>query len=158
MRHIISILVENKFGVLARIAGMFSGRGFNIESLNVGPMPDERFSRITVCIKGDSDSLDQAIKQVNKLINVLEVTEFSDGQATERELVMLKVSASSKERSEIMQICDIFRARIIDVSPDTMNIEMTGNANKVKRFLGLIEPHGIVEMARSGGLALKRGQ
>ncbi len=158
MRHIISILVENKFGVLARIAGMFSGRGFNIESLNVGPMPDDRFSRITVCIKGDSDSLDQAIKQVNKLINVLEVTEFSKGSATERELVMLKVSAAPEKRSEIMQICDIFRARIIDVSPETVNIEMTGNANKVKGFLSLIEPHGIVEMARSGGLALKRGQ
>lgn len=158
MRHIISILVENKFGVLARIAGMFSGRGFNIESLNVGPMPDERLSRITVCIKGDSDSLDQAIKQVNKLINVLEVTEFSKGSATERELVMLKVQAAPEKRSEIMQICDIFRARIIDVSPETVNIEMTGNANKVKGFLNLIEPHGIVEMARSGGLALKRGQ
>lgn len=157
MRHIISILVENKFGVLARIAGMFSGRGFNIETLNVGPMMDSKFSRITATIIGDSEALDQAIKQVNKLINVLEVTEFSDGQATERELVMLKVSASAGQRSEVMQVCDIFRAKIIDVAPESVNIEMTGNANKVTAFLNLIEPYGIVEMARTGNLALKRG-
>jgi acetolactate synthase I/III small subunit len=157
MRHIISILVENKFGVLARIAGMFSGRGFNIETLNVGPMIDDKFSRITATIVGDGEALDQAIKQVNKLINVLEVTEFSSGQATERELVMLKVTASAGQRSEVMQVCDIFRAKIIDVAPESMNIEMTGNANKVTAFLNLIEPYGIVEMARSGNLALKRG-
>lgn len=157
MRHTISILVENKFGVLARIAGMFSGRGFNIETLNVGPMRDERFSRITATILGDTNSLEQAVKQVNKLINVLEVTEFSGGQATERELVMLKVHADPAKRSEIMQVCDIFRAKIIDVASDTLNIEMTGNANKVKAFLNLIEPYGIVEMARTGNLALKRG-
>lgn len=157
MRHIISILVENKFGVLARIAGMFSGRGFNIETLNVGPMPDSSLSRITATIIGDSEALDQAIKQVNKLVNVIEVTEFSSGQATERELVMLKVSALPAKRSEIMQICDIFRARIIDVAAESLNIEMTGNANKVKAFLNLIEPHGIIEMARTGNVALKRG-
>ncbi len=157
MRHIISILVENKFGVLARIAGMFSGRGFNIETLNVGPMMDNKLSRITTTIIGDSDSLDQAIKQLNKLINVIEVSEFSDGQATERELLMLKVSASAGQRSEVMQVCDIFRAKIIDVAPESVNIEMTGNANKVTAFLNLIEPYGIVEMARTGNLALKRG-
>lgn len=157
MRHIISILVENKFGVLTRIAGMFSGRGFNIETLNVGPMMDAKLSRITATIVGDSESLDQAIKQVNKLINVLEVTDFSNGQATERELVMVKVSASAGQRSEVMQVCDIFRAKIIDVAPESLNIEMTGNANKVGAFLNLIEPYGIVEMARTGNLALKRG-
>ncbi|MFP4157372.1 MAG: acetolactate synthase small subunit [Opitutales bacterium] len=157
MRHIISILVENKFGVLARIAGMFSGRGFNIETLNVGPMQDARFSRITATIVGDSSALDQAIKQVYKLVNVVDVTEFSSGQATERELVMLKVKASPSQRSEVVQVCDIFRAKIIDVAEDTVNIEMTGNANKVRAFLNLIEPYGIVEMARTGNLALKRG-
>ena len=157
MRHIISILVENKFGVLARIAGMFSGRGFNIETLNVGPMLDNKLLRITATIVGDSDNLDQAIKQVNKLINVLEVTYFADGQATERELVMLKVTASAGQRSELMQICDIFRAKIIDVAPGSVNIEMTGNSNKVTAFLNLIEPYGIIEMARTGNLALKRG-
>ncbi|MGJ8653958.1 MAG: acetolactate synthase small subunit [Opitutaceae bacterium] len=157
MRHIISILVENKFGTLARIAGMFSGRGFNIETLNVGPMTDASLSRITATIIGDASALDQAIKQVDKLINVLEVTEFTTEQATERELVMLKVSSSAGQRSEIMQVCDIFRANIIDVAPDSLNIEMTGNANKVSAFLNLIEPYGIIEMARTGSLALKRG-
>ncbi|MEN8843792.1 MAG: acetolactate synthase small subunit [Lentimonas sp.] len=157
MRHIISILVENKFGALARIAGMFSGRGFNIETLNVGPMPDESLSRITATIIGDSDALDQAIKQVNKLINVLEVTEFTSGQATERELIMVKVKASAEQRSEVVQVCDIFRAKIIDVAVDSVNIEMTGNANKVTAFLNLIGPYGIIEMARTGNLALKRG-
>ena len=157
MRHTISILVENKFGVLARIAGMFSGRGFNIETLNVGPMTDSKLSRITATIVGDTDNLDQAIKQVNKLINVLEVTNFADGQATERELVMIKVTASAGQRSELMQVCDIFRAKIIDVAPSSVNIEMTGNDNKVTAFLNLIEPYGIIEMARTGNLALKRG-
>jgi len=157
MRHTISILVENKFGVLARIAGMFSGRGFNIETLNVGPMLDGRFSRITATIIGDEDALDQVIKQVDKFINVLEVTEFSRGQATERELVILKVNAPAAKRSEIMQVCDIFRAKIIDVASESLNVEMTGNANKITAFLDLIEPYGIIEMARTGNLALKRG-
>jgi acetolactate synthase-1/3 small subunit len=157
MRHTISILVENKFGVLARIAGMFSGRGFNIETLNVGPMTDSKLSRITATIVGDTDNLDQAIKQVDKLINVLDVTNFADGQATERELVMIKVTASAGQRSELMQVCDIFRAKIIDVAPSSVNIEMTGNDNKVTAFLNLIEPYGIIEMARTGNLALKRG-
>ncbi|CAI8305504.1 MAG: acetolactate synthase small subunit [Puniceicoccaceae bacterium MED-G32] len=157
MRHIISILVENKFGVLARIAGMFSGRGFNIETLNVGPMPDTDFSRITATIIGDSSALDQAIKQVSKLVNVLEVTEFSKGQATERELLMLKINFEPNQRTEIVQICDIFRAKIIDVAPQSVNIEMTGNPNKIKAFLNLVEPYVIIEMARTGGVALKRG-
>ncbi len=157
MRHIISILVENKFGVLARIAGMFSGRGFNIETLNVGPMPDTDYSRITATIIGDSSALDQAIKQVSKLVNVLEVTEFSKGQATERELLMLKIKFEPNQRTEIVQICDIFRAKIIDVAPKSVNIEMTGNPNKIKAFLNLVEPYEIIEMARTGGVALKRG-
>ena len=157
MRHIISILVENKFGALARIAGMFSGRGFNIETLNVGPMVNDEISRITATIVGDSEALEQAIKQVNKLVNVLDVTEYTSGQATERELVMLKVKTSAGQRSELMQVCDIFRAKIIDVSTDTVNIEMTGNASKVSAFLNLVQPYGIVEMARTGNLALKRG-
>lgn len=157
MRHIISILVENKFGVLARIAGMFSGRGFNIETLNVGPMPDSHLSRITATILGDSSALDQAIKQVSKLVNVLEVTEFSKGQATERELLMLKIQSNPAQRTEIVQICDIFRAKIIDVSAQSVNVEMTGNPNKIKAFLNLVAPYGIMEMARTGGLALKRG-
>ena len=157
MRHIISILVENKFGVLARIAGMFSGRGFNIETLNVGPMPDTDYSRITATIIGDSSALDQAIKQVSKLVNVLEVTEFSKGQATERELLMLKIKFEPSQRTEIVQICDIFRAKIIDVAPKSVKIDMTCNHNKIKAFLNLVEPYEIIEMARTGGVALKRG-
>jgi acetolactate synthase-1/3 small subunit len=157
MRHIISILVENKFGVLARIAGMFSGRGFNIETLNVGPVPSTDFSRITATIIGDSSALDQAIKQVSKLVNVLEVTEFSKGQATERELLMLKIKFDLGQRTEIVQICDIFRAKIIDVAPQSVNVEMTGNPNKIKAFLNLVAPYEIIEMARTGAVALKRG-
>ena len=157
MRHIISILVENKFGVLARIAGMFSGRGFNIETLNVGPMPDSDLSRITATIIGDSSALDQAIKQLSKLVNVIEVIEYSKGQATERELLMLKIKLAPSQRTEIVQICEIFRAKIIDVAPNSVNVEMTGNPNKIKAFLNLVEPFGIIEMARTGGLALKRG-
>jgi acetolactate synthase-1/3 small subunit len=157
MRHIISILVENKFGVLARIAGMFSGRGFNIETLNVGPMPDSKFSRITATIIGDSSALDQAIKQVSKLVNVLEVTEYSKGQATERELLMLKIKVETSQRTEIVQICDIFRAKVIDVAAQSVNVEMTGNPNKIKAFLSLVEPYGVIEMARTGAVALKRG-
>lgn len=157
MRHIISILVENKFGVLARIAGMFSGRGFNIETLNVGPMPDSKFSRITATIIGDSSALDQAIKQVSKLVNVLEVTEYSKGQATERELLMLKIKVETSQRTEIVQICDIFRAKVIDVAAQSINVEMTGNPNKIKAFLSLVEPYGVIEMARTGAVALKRG-
>ncbi len=157
MRHIISILVENKFGVLARIAGMFSGRGFNIETLNVGPMPDSGLSRITATIIGDSSALDQAIKQLSKLVNVIEVIEYSKGQATERELLMLKIKVAPSQRTEIVQICEIFRAKIIDVAPHSVNVEMTGNPNKIKAFLNLVEPFGIIEMARTGGLALKRG-
>lgn len=157
MRHIISILVENKFGVLARIAGMFSGRGFNIETLNVGPMIDDRFSRITATIIGDESALEQVVKQVNKFVNVLDVTEFSSGQATERELLILKVQSTPAKRAEIVQVCDIFRAKIIDVSTNSLNVEMTGNNSKVQAFLNLIEPYGIIEMARSGNIALKRG-
>ena len=114
-------------------------------------------SILTSVIIGDSDALDQAIKQVQKLVNVLEVTDFAGGQATERELVMVKISAVAGQRSEIMQVCDIFRAKIIDVSQDTLNIEMTGNASKVRAFLNLIEPYGVLEMARTGNVALKRG-
>ena len=157
MRHIISILVENKFGVLARIAGMFSGRGFNIETLNVGPMPDTDYSRITATIIGDNSALDQTIKLVTKLVNVLEVTEFSKGQATERELLMLKVKFEANQRTEIVQICDIFRAEIIDVAPKSVNIVITGKPNKIKAFLNHVETYEIIEMARTGGVALKRG-
>ena len=156
MRHTISVLVENKFGVLARVSGMFSGRGFNIDSLNVAPTHDAALSRITVVLKGDDSSLDLAIKQLRKLINVVEVTDFTEGQAVGRELVLVKVAASAQIRSEIMQICDIFRAKIVNVGQTDVIIESTGDEGKVTAFLGLLEPFGIVELARTGQLALTR--
>ncbi len=156
MRHTISVLVENKFGVLARVSGMFSGRGFNIDSLNVAPTHDAALSRITVVLKGDDSSLDLAIKQLRKLINVVDVTDYGSDQAVMRELLLVKVQADAKSRSEILQICDIFRAKIVNVSAGEVIIELTGDEGKVAAFLGLLEPFGILELARTGQLALTR--
>ncbi len=156
MRHTISVLVENKFGVLARVAGMFSGRGFNIDSLNVAPTHDASLSRITAVLMGDDSSLDLCIKQLRKLVNVVDVVDFTEGQAVIRELLLLKVKADAKTRSEIMQICDIFRAKIVNVSHDSVIIEITGDEGKSGAFLSLIEPFGIIELARTGALAQKR--
>jgi acetolactate synthase-1/3 small subunit len=158
MRHTISVLVENKFGVLARVAGMFSGRGFNIETLNVGPTEKPDLSRITATIIGDDQALDQAFKQLEKLVNVIDVKHFTGSEAVARELVMLKVKADASTRAEIIQICDIFRAKIIDVSKTFLVIEVTGNENKVKAFLELLIPFGVEEMARTGSVALERSR
>ncbi len=156
MRHTISVLVENKFGVLARVAGMFSGRGFNIDTLNVAPTHDPELSRITAVLKGDDAALDMVTKQVSKLVNVVKVVDFKEGEAVQRELVLAKVRADARVRSEIMQICDIFRAKIVNVAPDAVIVEITGDEGKVGAFIGLIEPFGIVELARTGMLALTR--
>lgn len=156
MRHTISVLVENKFGVLARVAGMFSGRGFNIDSLNVAPTHDASLSRITVVLKGDESSLDLAIKQLRKLVNVVDVVDFTEGQAVIRELVLVKVQADTRTRSEIMQICDIFRTKIVNVASESVIIEVTGDEAKVSAFIKLLEPFGILELARTGQLAVKR--
>ncbi|MDF3059022.1 MAG: acetolactate synthase, partial [Rariglobus sp.] len=156
MRHTISVLVENKFGVLARVAGMFSGRGFNIDSLNVAPTHDASLSRITAVLKGDDSALDLCIKQLRKLVNVVDVVDFTEGQAVSRELVLIKVKADTKTRSEIMQISDIFRTKIVNVAHDSLIIEMTGDDAKVSAFLKLIEPFGIIELARTGALAQMR--
>ena len=156
MRHTISVLVENKFGVLARVSGMFSGRGFNIDSLNVAPTHDPALSRITVVLKGDESSLDLAIKHLRKLVNVIDVVDFKEGQAVIRELVLVKVQADSRTRSEIMQICDIFRTKIVNVASDSVIIEVTGDEAKVSAFIKLLEPFGILELARTGQLAVKR--
>lgn len=157
MRHTISALVENKFGVLVRVAGMFSGRGFNIETLNVGPTHDERFSRITMTILADDNALTQAIMQLERLVNVIEVTHFGVRKSfVARELVMLKVAADSESRSKIIELCDLFRAKIVDVSPDAIIIECTGNENKIRAFMELITPFGVLEMARTGNVALVR--
>jgi acetolactate synthase-1/3 small subunit len=156
MRHTISVLVENKFGVLARVSGLFSGRGFNIDSLNVAPTHDSTLSRITVVLKGDDAALDQVTKQLRKLVNVVEVVDFKEGQAVQRELLLAKVKADTKTRSEIMQICDIFRAKIVNVATDSVIVELTGDEGKISAFLKLIEAFGVIELARTGALALTR--
>ncbi|HND61312.1 MAG TPA: acetolactate synthase small subunit [Opitutaceae bacterium] len=156
MRHTISVVVENKFGVLARVAGMFSGRGFNIDTLNVAPMHDASTSRITVVLKGDDTALDMVIKQLRKLVNVVDVIDFKEGQAVARELVLVKVKADNRTRPELLQIKDIFRAKIVHLSLDSLIIEATGDDEKITALLGLLEPFGIVELARTGRLALKR--
>jgi acetolactate synthase I/III small subunit len=156
MRHTISVLVENKFGVLARVSGMFSGRGFNIDSLNVGPTHDATLSRITAVLRGDDASLDLCIKQLRKLVNVVDVVDFKEGQAVARELVLVKVRADAKTRPEIVQIADIFRAKVVNLAQDNLIIELTGNDDKVSALLGLLEPFGVIELARTGRLALKR--
>ena len=156
MRHTISVIVENKFGVLARVAGMFSGRGFNIDSLKVAPMHDPSVSRITVVLKGDETALHMVIKQLRKLVNVVDVLDFKEGQAVARELVLVKVKADNRTRPELLQIKDIFRAKIVHLSHDAIIIEATGDDEKVTALLGLLEPFGILELARTGRLALKR--
>jgi len=155
-RHTISVLVENHPGVLARIAGLFSGRGFNIESLSVGETEDPTASRMTVVVRGDDLILEQVTKQLNKLVDVIKVSDLTKEQFIERELVLIKVSADGKSRSEILQICDIFRARIVDVAPKTVTIEVTGTEDKIDALVNMLKPFGIREMARTGSVALTR--
>ena len=156
MRHTISVLVENKFGVLTRVAGMFSGRGYNIDSLNVAPTHDPKLSRMTLVARGDDATVEQIVKQLQKLINVIEVTDFRDYEYVDRELVLVKVKVSGKSRSEVMQITDIFRAKIVDIQPKNMTIEVTGNENKVTKFIKLMENFGVVDLTRTGKVALPR--
>jgi acetolactate synthase I/III small subunit len=156
MRHTISILVENKTGALARIAGMFSGRGFNIDTLNVGPTLDSTASRMTIVVRGDDKVLEQVTKQLNKLVDVIDVQDFSDEEYVDRELLLMRVTATSKTRPEVMQICDIFRAKIIDVQSETLAIEVTGTESKISKFLLLMERFGVKELTRTGKVALPR--
>jgi len=158
MRHTLSVLVENKFGVLTRIAGMFSGRGFNIDTLNVGPTRDPSRSRMTIVVQGDDSVLEQVTKQLNKLIDVIEIEDFRDNQFVDRELVLMRVTVDAQTRSEVMQICDIFRAKIIDVQPRNVAIELTGNESKIDKFLFLMEPFGISDLNRTGKVAVARRQ
>ena len=156
MRHTISVLVENKFGVLTRVAGMFSGRGYNIDSLNVAPTHDPKLSRMTLVARGDDATVEQIVKQLQKLINVIEVTDFRDYEYVDRELVLVKVKVSGKSRSEVMQITDIFRAKIVDVQPRSMTIEVTGNENKINKFIHLMDNFGVLDLTRTGMVALHR--
>ena len=156
MRHTISILVENKFGVLTRVAGLFSGRGYNIDSLNVAPTHDASASRMTVVTHGDEATLDQIVKQLNKLPDVLKVQDFREGEYVDRELVLVKVSVDAKSRAEVMQITDIFRAKIVDVQPKSLTIEITGNESKVEKFIELMKPFGVADLTRTGKAAMPR--
>lgn len=156
MRHTISVLVENKFGVLTRIAGMFSGRGFNIDTLNVGPTLDATVSRMTIVVRGDDAVLEQVTKQLKKLIDVIEIQDFREGESVDRELALLRVAVNSQTRSDVMQICDIFRAKIIDVQHKTVAIEITGDESKIEKFLMLMEPFGVSDLTRTGKVAMAR--
>jgi acetolactate synthase I/III small subunit len=156
MRHTISVLVENKFGVLTRVAGLFSGRGYNIDTLNVGPTQDPATSRMTIVTRGDDATLEQIVKQLNKLVEVLKVIDFRDGEYVDRELVLVKVKVNSESRAEVMQITDIFRAKIVDVQPKSLTIEVTGNESKIEKFIGLMATFGILDLTRTGKVAMPR--
>src|SRR5436853_47873 len=156
MRHTISVLVENKFGVLTRVAGLFSGRGYNIDTLNVGPTQDPNTSRMTIVTRGDDATLEQIVKQLNKLVDILQVMDFRDGEYVDRELVLVKVGVDSKTRAEVMQITDIFRAKIVDVQPKSLAIEVTGNESKIEKFLDLMRTFGVLDLTRTGKVALPR--
>ncbi len=155
-RHVLSVLVENKPGVLARIALMFARRGYNIHSLAVGPTEDERVSRLTVVVGTEAVQLEQIIKQLNKLVNVLKITELGE-DAVERELQLVKVAADAETRTSIIELADVFRAKVVDVGQDTVTIEAAGNPRKLQAMLELLEPFGIREFVRSGTISLSRG-
>ncbi len=157
MNHIISVLVENKSGVLAKISGLFSRRGFNIESLAVGTTDNEKISRITMEVEAEEHSIEQIIKQLYKLINIIKIQELDPRNIVERELVLIKVSADSKIRPEILEIVNIFRANIVDVGKKALMIEITGNSRKVKALEDLLRPFGIIELVRTGKIACTRG-
>ena len=156
MRHTISVLVENKFGVLTRVAGLFSGRVYNIDTLNVAPTHDSTASRMTIVTHGDEATLEQIVKQLNKLPDVLKVHDFHLGEYVDRELVLVKVGVDSKTRAEVMQITDIFRAKIVDVQPKSLTIEITGDGSKVEKFLTLMKTFGVIDLTRTGSVAMPR--
>ncbi len=157
MKHTIAVIVENKSGVLTRIAGLFSRRSFNIDSLSVGATDNPDYSRMTITVHGDRDVLEQVIKQLSKLINVIRVSELEASESVERELAIIKVNADKESRSEIMQIVNIFRAKIIDVSHRSMIIEVTGDEEKVDAIVQLLRQFGIKEIARTGKVSMVRG-
>ena len=157
MKHTLSVLVENKPGVLARIAGLFSRRGFNIETLAVGPTEKPDFSRMTLVVEAKSHQLEQVTKQLHKLINVVKISDLDPQESIGRELVLIKITADVGTRAQIMEIVDIFRAKIVDVAKETLIIEATGTEDKIKALEDLLKPHGIRELVRSGRVSLARG-
>ncbi len=158
MKNVISLLVDNEPGVLARIAGLISGRGFNIDSLCVAKTNDPVVSRITMVTIGDSHIQEQITKQLNKLVNVIKVVEFTNTEYVDRELVLLKVNAAPENRAEILRIVDIFRCKVVDVAPVSFAIEVTGNQGKLNALIDLLKPIGIIEIARTGVIAMARSK
>lgn len=156
MRHTISVLVENKFGVLTRVAGLFSGRGYNIDTLNVAPTQDPTVSRMTIVTRGDDATVDQIVKQLEKLVDSIQVQDFREGEFVDRELVLMKVRVDAQTRAEVMQMTAIFRAKIIDVQTASLSVEITGNETKVEKFIALMGGFGIIELTRTGKVALPR--
>lgn len=156
MKHTISVLVENHFGVLARIAALFSARGYNIDSLCVGETENPELSRMTVVARGDDRVLDQVIKQLNKLVDTIEVTDLTQEDYVARQLVMIKVAAGGDRRSEVIEIANIFRAKVVDISVDAMILELTGSEGKVEAYVDMMRPFGIRELVRTGEIAIAR--
>jgi acetolactate synthase I/III small subunit len=157
MRHTISIQVENEFGVLSRISGLFSGRGFNIESLSVAETLDPSVSRMTIVTSGNDQIVEQILKQLNKLVSVIKVVDLTGVETVDRELVLVKVNAESETKAEVLRLVDIFRAKIVDVASRCYTIEMTGDEEKVNALLQLLRPIGIKEIVRTGRVAIARG-
>ena len=157
-KHILSILVENKPGVLARIAGLFSRRGFNIDTLAVGPTDDPSVSRVTLTLDGAVHPIDQVTKQLHKLVNVLKIRDMEPEETVAREMAMFKVSAAVESRAEIMQFAEIFEANVVDVSRRSLTIEVTGSQEKIDSFEAMIRPHGLIEMARTGEVAITKSR
>lgn len=156
-KKVFQLLVDNTSGVLSRISGLFSRRGYNIESITAGVTADPRFSRITIVTSGDDEVLEQIEKQVGKLVDVRDIKELKPDESVYRELVLIKVKAEANERQSIIAVADIFRAKIIDVAPESLIIELTGNQNKIDAFIGLLDGHEILEIARTGIAGLGRG-
>jgi len=156
MRHTISALVENKPGVLARVSGLFASRGFNIESLAVGETEDPSVSRMTIVASGDDQTIEQITKQLNKLVDVIKVNDLTNERFIERELFLVRVAVEGHSRSQLIELVDVFRAKIVDVSPKSVTVELTGDTEKIEAFVDLIRPFGIKEMVRTGKVALAR--
>ena len=156
MEHIISLTLENKFGALSRVAGLFSGRGFNIESLSVAPTLDPSVSMMTIVTNGDERIIEQIMKQLNKLIDVIKVVDISESDFVERETALIKVHTPPEDRAEALRIADIFRANVVDSSPTSYTIEVTGDVRKVQAIINLLQPLGIKELVRTGRIAMGR--
>ena len=156
-RHTIAVLVENRFGVLARVAGLFSARGYNIESLSVGETQESGVSRMTIVTSGDDFIIEQIIKQLHRLIDVIKIIDLTDESHVDREMILIKVNAGPAVRAEVLRIADIFRAKVVDASAKTYTIEVTGDEAKISAILELLRPLGIKEIARTGKVALSRG-